>query len=91
MKTTKSKSIAILDMLKAYRGSVGTVIEDYTKIIKDTDELVTLSYTDKCISILAGDFNYLYIYPDNTVTCNEDGWGMSMHFEVNIFTTAMHL
>lgn len=91
MKNTKSKSLEVVNMLKGYRGAAKSVIDSYEDIIKKSEELVTLSYSDKCISVLVGNFNYLYIYPDNTVRCNEDGWGKSTKFEADVFIKAMHL
>lgn len=91
MKNTKSKALEVVNMLKDYRGVANSAIDSYENILKNSDEPVTLYYGDKCIGVLVGSFNYLYIFPDNTVRCNEDGWGRSMEFEADVFIKAMNL
>lgn len=91
MKNTKSKALDILKMIRGYRGAKSSVVDLYISIVSNEDSEVTISYNDKFISILSGDFNYLHIYPDNTVRCNEDGWGLTMQVESDIFIMAMNL
>lgn len=91
MKNTKSKALEVVNILKDYRGEANLVIDSYENIIKNSEEPVTLHYGDNCIGVLVGNFYYLYIFPDNTVRCNEDGWGRITEFEEDIFIKVMNI
>ena len=91
MKNAKSKALEVVNILKDYRGEANSVFDSYENIIKNSEEKVTLHYGDECIGVLVGIFYYLYIFPDNTVRCNEDGWGRTMEFKEDVFIKAMNL